>query len=145
MTVIAWDSKTLAADKLCVYGNTKTIVTKIHRMPGGELVGCAGDLTFCLALIEWVKQGRKPVDFPTHGRDKDDWQPLLVIETDGSPSFYERTPYPVRYEQRNVAFGSGKEYALAAMHLGKTAREAVAVAIELTSTCGMGIDELRLA
>ena len=131
MTVIAYDGKTLAADKRMCYGNIINTVTKIFRMPSGELVGFAGDITFCLALVEWVKAGRVIADFPQHGRDKDDWQPLLVIELDGTPSFYERTPYPIRNEQRCVAYGSGKEYARAAMHLGKTAREAVEVAIAL--------------
>ena len=144
MTCVAWDGKTLAADKLGVYGNVKNTLTKIYRMPGGELVGVAGDICFCMSLIEWVKGGRVPADFPEHGRDKDDWQPLLVIELDGTTSLYERTPYPIRSEQRCLAYGSGKEYAMAAMHLGKTAREAIEVAIALDIGCGIGIDTLEL-
>lgn len=144
MTTIAWDGKTLAADKLAAYGNLKNTVTKIFRIGSGELVGCAGDFTFCLSLIEWVKQGRVPVDFPSHGRDKDDWQPLLVIEVDGTPSLYERTPYPIRNEQRCVAYGSGRDFARAAMHIGKTAREAVEVACELDVGSGNGVDSLTL-
>lgn len=142
--MIAYDGTTLAADKLSLYGNVRNIVTKIHRMGTGELVGCAGELTFCLALIEWVRGGRKAADFPTRASDKDDWQPLLVIELDGTPSFYERTPYPIRNEQRCIAYGSGKEFAITAMHLGKTAREAVEVAIELDVMCGGGVDTLEL-
>lgn len=95
-------------------------------------------------MIEWVKAGRIKADFPAHAKDKDDWQPLLVIELDGTTSFYERTPYPIRNENRCVAYGSGKEYAVAAMHLGKTAREAIEVAIALDCGSGNGIDTLRL-
>ena len=75
-------------------------------------------------------------------RDKDDWQPVLVIEADGTPSLYERTPHPIRYEQRHVAIGSGREYAIAAMYLGKNAVEAVDVACALDGGCGGGIDSL---
>lgn len=143
MTVIAWDGVTLAADKRADYGGMICTVTKIHRV-GNLLVGGAGDLPFVLAMIEWVRNGRRVDEFPSDQRGKDDWQPLLVIEPDGAPLLYERTPYPVRYEQQCIAIGSGREFARAAMHLGKSAREAVQCACDLSSGCGNGIDTLEL-
>lgn len=143
MTVIAWDGKTLAADKRASYSGMICTVKKIHRVDG-VLVGGAGDLAFVLAMIEWIRQGRNPETFPADQRSKDDWQPVLVIERDGTPSLYERTPYPVRYEQTFVVTGSGREYARAALHLGKSAAEAVQVAIDLDHNCGNGIDTLEL-
>ena len=41
MTTIAWDGKTLAADKLASYGELRTTVTKIFRLSDGSLVGGA--------------------------------------------------------------------------------------------------------
>ena len=143
MTCIAWDGKTLAADKRAIYGGTITTLTKIRRI-GDLMVGGSGESSFIGAMVEWVKNGRVPADFPKSQADKDDWQPVLVIEADGTPSLYERTQYPIRHEQRCIAIGSGREYAMAAMHLGKTAREAVEVAIELDCGCGNGIDTLEL-
>ena len=105
-------------------------------------MGGSGDSAHVNEMIEWVRFGRKPESFPDFQRSKDDWQPLLVIELDGTPSLYERTPYPVRYEQPFASIGSGREFARAAMHLGKTAREAVELACALDSACGNGIDEL---
>lgn len=143
MTCIAWDGKTLAADKRATYGGMICTVTKIFRVYG-LLVGGSGELPFILAMVEWVRNGRKAEDFPASQRDKDDWQAVLVIEADGTPLLYERTLFPVRYEQQHIAIGSGREYARAAMYCGKSAREAVEVACALDSGCGNGIDVLTL-
>jgi ATP-dependent protease HslVU (ClpYQ) peptidase subunit len=96
-------------------------------------------------MVDWVQKGRDPAAFPADQRNKDNWQPMLVIEADGTPSLYDQTPFPIRQEQAYIAIGSGRDFAMAAMYLRKTAVEAVEVAIALNSGCGNGIDELRLA
>lgn len=144
MTCIAWDGKTLAADKLCSDGGALCAVKKIYRIDG-LLVGGAGEVAFIGAMLEWVRTGRDPSAFPDSQRNKDDWQPFLVIELDGTPSMYDRTPHPVRFEQTCVALGSGRDFARTAMHMGRTAREAVEIAIALDKHCGIGIDTLELS
>jgi 20S proteasome alpha/beta subunit len=148
MTVIAWDGKTLAADKRCSSNGMLSTVTKVFKVTTDRdetlLVGGSGEPCFIGAMLAWIKAGRQESSFPAHQRDKDDWQPILVIEEDGTPSFYERTPFPIRFEQGCVAIGSGREFARAAMYLGQTARQAVEVACALDAGCGNGIDELRL-
>lgn len=143
MTVICWDGKTLAADKRASYGDMICTVTKIFKV-GNVLVGIAGEATFVGAMFNWVKNGRVIDDFPLNQRSKDDWQPTLVIEADGTSSIYERTPHPIKYEQLHIAIGSGREFARAALHLGKTSVESVQCAIDLCGTCGNGIDTLTL-
>ena len=143
MTCIAWDGKTLASDKRASYGDMICTVTKIFRV-GELLVGGSGELPFVSAMVEWIRQGRKISEFPAAQGSKEDWQPIIVIEADGTPSIYERTAFPVRYEQQFVAIGSGREFARAAMHLGKSAAEAVQCAIDLNTGCGNGIDTLDL-
>jgi len=143
MTVIAWDGKTLAADRMQTYAGTVGQMTKIHRV-GECLVGGAGESSFINAMIDWVRQGRRHENFPDHQRDKDDWQPLLLVEPDGNAYIYTRTPFPVKQEQKLVAIGSGREFALAAMYCGKTAAQAVLVAEALCTDCGCGVDELTL-
>lgn len=143
MTVIAWDGKTLAADKRCTYGSLIRTETKIFRV-GGVLCGGSGETSFVNGMIEWVRGGRDLQKFPEHQKSKDDWCSFLVIEADGTPSVYERTPYPIRYEDKFLAIGSGRDFAMAAMHLGKTAKEAVEIASVLDNTCGNGIDALEL-
>jgi hypothetical protein len=46
-------------------------------------------------------------------------------------------------EDAHHAIGSGRDFAAAAMYLGKTAREAVEVAMALTGFCGHGVDTLE--
>ena len=106
MTVIAWDGRTLAADKRIDYGGCIQVVTKIHRA-GGCLVGGSGELSFVLGMVEWVRNGRDPSQLPASQRDKDDWQPTLVIEPSGRALMYERTPHPIRWEREFGAIGSG--------------------------------------
>jgi len=142
MTVIAFDGKTLAADKRSSSNSVIHVITKIHRI-GNLLVAHSGPVDFGLVMVEWVRSGRVPEKFPASQRGSD-WAPVLVIEADGSMSSYNQAPYPIRWEGRFGAIGSGREYALAAMHLGKTAAEAVAVACALDPSCGNGIDTLTL-
>jgi hypothetical protein len=141
--VIAWDGKTLAADKRACNGTLYRTVTKIFRI-GGNLVAYAGDPAFGEEMLAWIARGERPEDFPTGQRDKEDWTGILVIRPDGTIQKYERTPYPITFEDRHHAIGCGRDFALAAMYLGKTASEAVAVAIALDSACGNGIDTLDL-
>lgn len=150
MTTIAWDGKTLAADRQANVGSLKREVTKIRRLYDKKadhfvLVGLSGDLMWLGSLCAWVENGRDPAEFPAHQKDKDDWQPFLVIENDGSVSHYERSPYPIRPESRYFAMGSGRDFATAAMFCGKTAAEAVGVAMHLDAATGQGINTLTHA
>lgn len=143
MTTIAWDGKTLAADKRACFGGNIQVVTKIHRAQGCLVAG-SGELSFILAMVEWVKKGRDPAAFPASQRDKDDWQPTLVIEPDGAVLLYERTPHPIRWERLPCAIGSGRDFALATMHLGRSPQEAIAVAAEFDSGTGNGVNSMQL-
>ncbi|MGL4441444.1 MAG: hypothetical protein ACRCUE_19505 [Bosea sp. (in: a-proteobacteria)] len=143
MTVIAFDGRTLAADKRACVGGMARTVTKIHRV-GPLLVGGSGESSFIANVIEWVRNGRDPATFPATQKDKDDWQTVMVVEPDGSILIYERTPHPIRWEDKTGAIGSGRDYAMAALHLGKTAREAAEVACAFDCGCGNGIDTLEL-
>lgn len=143
MTCIAWDGQELAADKRSCCGGLISTVTKIKRL-GNVLAGGSGEFSFIGAMFQWIERGRNPAEFPTSQSDKDDWQCILVVEADGTTSIYERTPFPIRYEQPHAAIGSGRDFARAAMLCGKSAREAVEVAMALDSGCGNGIDTLRL-
>lgn len=143
MTVIAYDGHTLAADKRSSYGGMICTVTKIHKV-NGLLVGGAGDMSFVLAMVEWIRGGRIIPEFPVAQASNDNWQSVVVIELDGAISLYERTPFPIRYEQPHFAIGSGREYARAAMALGFDAVRAVETAMLLDVGCGNGIDTLAL-
>lgn len=141
MTVIAWDGKTLAADRLAS-GGTRATVTKIFRMADGRLVGAAGSGSIARELIAWARAGEKLDTCPTSA-DKDE-ATLLVIGLDGRPRVYYSRPYPMEPRDQHFAIGSGEAYAMAAMHLGHDAVRAVEVACALSDCCGCGIDSMRM-
>lgn len=138
MTTVAWDGKTLAADRLSLGGGTRFgEVTKIAKSPNGILVGAAGHLTATAGFLRWVKgdmKGKKP---PLNNST------AMVIYPNGTVELHDENGYS-SIEADYVAIGSGEDYAIAAMTLGHTAKEAVEVAIKVSTTSGGGIDCLTL-
>ena len=142
MTIIAWDGKTLAADRAATNCGYQRSVTKIFRVPGG-IVGFAGDESRVMAFLEWFKTGCDPVKFPEFQKGEDAVG-CLFVRDDGVNLAYHRTPYPAIHTDKFDAIGSGRDYALASMYLGHSAQRAVEVACALDNGCGNGIDTLSL-
>ncbi len=141
MSVIAWDGKQLAADKRLTCGAAILTTTKIFKLRDC-LVGYVGTADAGAELLAWYGAGADPNTFPDAQRGEDAAAELLVIGPNKCITTYERTPYPIAYEDKQFAMGSGRDYAMAAMHLGKSARQAVALACVFCSDCGNGIDTL---
>jgi ATP-dependent protease HslVU (ClpYQ) peptidase subunit len=143
MTIICWDGKTLAADKQSTFSGYGVTVTKIHRVPGG-IVGFAGNAGHARALLEWFRQGMIPENWPTKGGEDSAY--ALFITNAGEVRGYsgDDGPHFELYEDKHIATGAGRDYALAAMYLGCDARKAVEVACALDNCCGKGIDTLEL-
>lgn len=144
MTVIAWDGVHLAGDKRTNFGGMHATTTKVHRLPDGSLVGCAGNTAQIAEMIEWIGGGCDADKLPATQRDPKECVSALVIRPDGQILQYENTPHPIVIENGQWAIGSGRDFAWAAMHLGRTAKEAVELACELDSNCGNGCDVLAL-
>lgn len=143
MTVIAWDGKTLAADKQSTSDGYARIVTKIHRIANG-LVGFTGDAIPATALLQWFRCGMLHDQWPKKLGDNEAY--AVFIDLSGKVHLYcsAEGPYAEQLEDPIYAAGHGRDFALAAMYLGKSALEAVAVACALDKTCGKGIDTLEL-
>ncbi len=144
MTVIAWDGETLAADKMVVDGGgIRRTTTKIfQRRDSSYLLGVTGNWDVCMELLAWWEVGPIAENFPAAARE--DRGLLVVISKATGILSYNAGPYPLRHEAEKCAFGSGRDFAEAAMFCGKTAEEAVRVAIAFQSDCGNGVDTLRL-
>jgi len=142
MTVIAWDGKTLAADRRATSQDMHWSVTKIQKHDG-KLLFAGGDFDSIIAMYEWFIAGAKPETYPPCQKDNDAWAAVHVIDQNGLWR-YERTPYPFKVEVPFFATGSGRAYAMAAMYCGKTAREAVEIACVFDPGCGNGIDVLEI-
>lgn len=143
MTCIAWDGKTLAADKRGGTDLPRT-VTKIRRVKSGALIGCTGSACGDQELMAWYERGADPADFPAVHRDNANSSHMIVVEPGGAIRMFMDSPYAATFEDGFHAMGGGRDFAMAAMHLGRSASEAIEVAIALTATCGNGIDTLTL-
>jgi ATP-dependent protease HslVU (ClpYQ) peptidase subunit len=142
MTTIAWDGKTLAADKRASCGSLARTVTKIFRF-NDELLGYSGNFDCGMEMLDWYRNGRDPAKFPLMQRDRDDWTTFVVISKSGI-GFYERAPVLLAVEDPFYATGSGRDFATAALACGKNAREAVELACRFDVGSGNGIDTLEL-
>lgn len=142
MTIIVWDGKTLAADKQASSHNTMRKITKIRRIHG-QLVGISGDADRGMSMFAWLENGADIEKYPKF-QDSENYVDMVVISSDGTIKKYEKTPHSIIFEDANFAMGSGRDFALAAMHLGCDAYRAVEVAIKFDTGCGNGIDCLTL-
>ena len=142
MTVIAWDGKTLAADRQITNIGYKSSCVKIKRSRG-HLIFCAGESGISEALFDWFDKGADPAKFPD-AQKTDKFEYLCAINPARQIIKFSHTPFPYIIRDRFYATGCGRDYAVAAMHLGHSAVQAVKVACKLDAFCGMGIDTLTL-
>jgi hypothetical protein len=142
MTVIAWDGKTLAADRMMEMGGGKFPVSKLHRLEDGSLMGGAGDLPRAYEMQRWIADGCKAGTLAAPVGDM--YARILLVKPDGTALTYANTEFPIHILRPFTAVGSGQDYAITAMFLGHSASQAVAIATELCASCGMGIDTLEL-
>jgi len=137
MTCIAWDGKTMAADRRINFGGMMLATPKIKRI-GQWLVGGAGEAGAVQAVMRWVEAGMYVEDYP----EVDDDPELLMVSMAGQVYVLQGSPHAVEIASPQVAVGTGRAYAMAAMHLGCTAEQAVEVAAMFDPECGHGVDTL---
>ena len=145
MTIVCWDGKTLAADQRVTYGSTIGTARKIFALRKQRLlVGISGNHAPAMELVEWLRSGAAPSEFPSSCRDDETGAFALVINISGKALLYTTGPYPLEVCEQHAAIGNADEGALIAMHLGKTAVEAVQIVSLFNNTCGNGYDALTL-
>lgn len=125
----------MAADKQGNNNAYKFIITKIFRLKDGGVAGIAGDFASGLKVVEWFNGAEKPLF------DKEDSFTVMVARDDEC-FIYEPSLIPIKIEQSFFSIGSGSHFALAALHLGKSAKKAIEVATFFDPDTGMGYEEL---
>lgn len=129
MTTIAWDGKTLVGDTQATAAcMIRRVASKVFRLtkPDGTVVlfGFSGNDQDMHVVAKWIRGGMLDTDRPKF--DPDTFNGLLI---DGSGCFrLESRCMPLPVLERFHAIGNGRDFAMAAMHLGKNAGEAVEVA-----------------
>ena len=144
MSVIAWDGKSLAADRQGTAGELRMVAPKLWRMTrhDGEIViiGTTGDLSESIVVRDWYVSGADPARWPEFQRT-DRWARLVVLSASAWLVTFEREPVAIPVLDPFAAWGSGRDFALGAMAHGASARQAVEIACRLSVFCGMGADE----
>lgn len=140
MTVVCYDGISMAADKQSNFAGLRVTTTKIKSLPDGTLLGAAGNSSIGRGLIRWFADGAKPADYP----DTRNECQLLVVSSENVITLYEEGPYPIVIEDKKIAIGSGRDFALAAMACGKSSYESVELTNKFENTCGLGVDVLFL-
>lgn len=152
MTVIAWDGKLLAADKRATNTDglvrTVTKITEVHWQDEDSgtdikyITGIAGDPDVCMELLSWFQDGADPSEFPVTA-DKGDGT-LVAISHEFGVQQWSKGPEPIYFEDDFLAWGAGRDFAIAAMAMGMSAVEAVDLASKHNAFCGNGIDVLPM-
>jgi hypothetical protein len=137
MTTIAWDGKTLAADRRLVVGNKCYRAGKLYRFLDGSVAGFAGHAGQITQVVEWLANGEDPESAP----EVDDVRG--IIASTSALLFVENTTLiPVDRDQP-VSVGSGEDYALVILRDGGSAEQAVLRAAEFDPFTGDGVETLE--
>lgn len=141
MTCIAYRDGIMASDSARFDSDTIVSLTskKIHRMPNGGLVGCAGLVSDIDAFVAWKVDGQE------QPRDLKDIV-ALVVEPDGRILVYTENLRPVNDISDFPVIGAGGDLMRGAMAQGASAVEAVQIAIHYSAWCGgeVQFEELRI-
>lgn len=138
MTVIAFDGKYLVGDRRRTVDGSPMSARKVFKVRANDgrkfLVGCAGCSWDAVAFVRWVSgRGDKPSPTAFCAISIDEKNRIWYV---AEKLIYHRITLPY------FAIGSGSDYAIGAMACGKTAAEAVRIAIKLDVHCGNGIDSI---
>jgi len=146
MSVVAWDGKTLAADRQGTHGDfpgeypkSRKIQQGIHY---GHVVAWTGDLDRCEALARWYEEGANIEKLPQFQKSED-WCQLIVADSK-SVKWYQREGIYFYANTPFMAWGCGRDLAIGAMAHGASAEEAVKIAINHNIYCGFGVDKYDL-
>jgi hypothetical protein len=149
MTVIAWDGKSLAADKRIVWGSFAYVGVKLSTF-GNWSWATSGDLRDCQEFDKWFKlpEKERKTCWPFANDDdeaKHELCALCVNHITGEALVWDQTsPIPEKLYCPYYAIGSGKQFALAFLSLGKSAEEAVLETSKLCHECGHGVDVVHV-
>ena len=148
MTTIAFDGKTMACDTKAVdqWGLIETELDKIYT--GIDFI--AGGAGRSDQIITWWKSVknlplREVIELGYKAYDEDKNSPNIMLVSRIDFKIYRKACAEfVEIHRPFFAVGSGRDYALAAMHLGKTAAEAVSLAMVFDNGTGGNVVTVEL-
>lgn len=146
MTTIAFDGKTLAADRGSWSGGFHQHVKKVHRVtaPDGQrfLVALMGEGAFAIRVLRWM---RGEIEHPGECL-KDNENSDCAVVVDERHRVWRlsasRLEY-VRYQGSLHAAGAGQEFAIGALMAGAGAIKAVNITMLVSDYAARGVNWVR--
>lgn len=137
MTTIAFRDGQMAGDSRFNCAEGVTTGSKLFRKKVGKkehLIGFAGDVYCAMVFIDWYGTDNKELLKQIHAMSHDDFEVLIWDGRKLSSCNYLCRPLVLQEDY--FAIGSGGPYAITAMDCGKTAAQAVQMAIKRDSNSG---------
>lgn len=151
MTIIVYDGKTLATDRMAIDQDIKQSTQKAwyaqHPSLGKVIISGAGDINKLNDMRNWYLKGADPAKFPKSQMSTPFCQFIVVTKQRGYTSNllrWEQSPTPITMGEGIYAIGQGSHFAYGAMAMGATAEQAVEVANKFSIFCGLGVDKYTL-
>lgn len=141
MTTIAFRDGVLASDSHVVFDQQVHVydVVKIVETNDGKFAGACGKLSQAARFLQWiVNPGKResPISDPDVSG--------FTVDEDGVVTIYDdEGSHEIELPYNFFALGSGQEAALAAMHMGATAEQAIEIAGRVCKFTGGRIQVLR--
>lgn len=136
MTTIAYRDGIMAADSLSTANGIRFAEVVKMRRVRGVVFGFSGSTCDIQAFADWIKNEG---DYPS---DLAPFEALVIDGTNGL-RLYECGKHSFPIDEEFTAIGTGREIALAAMHMGATSHDAVKLAIKLDTRSGGPIRTLK--
>lgn len=141
MTTVATDGRSIAADGQSSTDDgpiTNLNRKKLTKLPGGSIIGCAGEVPDILRLTAWLMDGQQQK--PPRIRSA---LAMLQLMPNGEVLYWteELEPHPIDVP---ASVGSGAELALGAMLAGASPRQAIDIACQRDPMSGGKITVLSL-
>lgn len=135
MTTIIATREAIYADTLCAH-SVPFHFKKIVRI-GNSIFAGAGTWTHIDRFMEWRRGGEKPEYPPDADFD--------VIELNKNGIWmHDQDLYPFRIKEKVYAIGTGAEYAMGAISMGATPKQALQIAAKYDPDTQLPIDIMRL-
>ena len=147
MTTIVYKDGVMAADTQVTFGQSKILASKKIKKINGCLVGAAGQVNVCQEYMRWFKEKVPRVkisQLPKFMSAESTNFEILVINPKGEIWFQIGNNAPERIYGQYYGIGSGKPYAMTALHLGLDPKAAIRTAMKFDTGTGGQVHTLRL-
>ena len=147
MTTIVYKDGVMASDSQVTLGQYKHLSSKKIVKINGCLVAAAGPVNVCQEYMHWFKANVPRQNFsrlPKFMSSESGNFELLVVTRKGEMWFQAGNNAPERIYGDYYVIGSGKAYAVTALHLGLDVKAAVRTAMRFDTGTGGQVHTIKL-